>query len=127
MYRHSDAIWRGAGAVHAVLSIRYKVDPIISCPVINIFSASVHRFLFMGSQPMDRFPVLINNPFPQDAGILFSIGEVIFNKGLITYLAFALVFLMGFALFKTTWGLRTRSVGENPRAADTLGINVFRL
>jgi simple sugar transport system permease protein len=113
--------------LHAILSIRYKVDQIISGTVINIFAAGVTSFLFMGSQPMDRFPVVLTNPFPQDTGLLFSLGEIIFNKGLITYLAFALVFLMGFALFKTTWGLRTRSVGENPRAADTLGINVFRL
>jgi len=38
-----------------------------------------------------------------------------------------IVFVLGWALFHTTWGLRTRSIGENPRAADTLGINVYRL
>src|SRR5450432_410542 len=113
--------------LHAILSIRYKVDQIISGTVINIFAAGVTSFLFLGSQSMGRIPAIINNPFSQDAGVPYFIGQVIFNKGLITYLAFILVFLVGFALFKTTWGLRTRSVGENPRAADTLGINVYRL
>jgi general nucleoside transport system permease protein len=113
--------------LHAILSIRYKVDQIISGTVINIFAAGVTSFLFLGSQSMGRIPAIINNPFSQDAGVPYFIGQVIFNKGLITYLAFILVILVGFALFKTTWGLRTRSVGENPRAADTLGINVYRL
>jgi ABC-type uncharacterized transport system permease subunit len=113
--------------LHAVLSIRYKVDQIISGTVINIFAAGVTSFLFISGLTMERFPVVIANPIPQDSGLLFSLGEIIFNKGPITYLAFILVFVMGFALYKTTWGLRTRSVGENPRAADTLGINVYRL
>ena len=113
--------------LHAVLSIRYKVDQIISGTVVNIFATGVTSFLYIGNQIMSRIPVLIANPFPQSTGLLFSLGEVLFNKGVITYLAFVLVFLTGFALFKTTWGLRTRSVGENPRAADTLGINVYRL
>ena len=113
--------------LHAVLCIRYKVDQIISGTVINIFAAGVTSFLYVGSQTMDRIPVVFNNPFPRETGLLFSLGEVIFNKGLVTYLAFILVFVIGFALFKTTWGVRTRSIGENPRAADTLGINVYRL
>ena len=124
-----------AGAVlallHAVLSIRYKVDQIISGTVINIFAAGITSFLYIAGLNQQVFPALLSNPFPQSADgqgdILYWIGRVIFDKGLITYLAFALVFLLGFALFKTTWGLRTRAVGENPRAADTVGINVYRL
>ncbi|HVO41142.1 MAG TPA: ABC transporter permease [Aggregatilineales bacterium] len=113
--------------LHAFLSIRYKVDQIISGTVINIFAGGLTSFLYIGGQNKLSIPFLFTNPFPQDSGVLFSVGEIVFNKGLITYLAFLLVLVLGFALFNTTWGLRTRSVGENPRAADTLGINVFRL
>jgi simple sugar transport system permease protein len=55
------------------------------------------------------------------------IGGVLFGKGFLTYLALLLVPVLGFALFHTTWGLRTRAIGENPRAADTLGVNVYRM
>src|SRR5258708_1375778 len=83
--------------LHAVLSIRYKVDQIISGTVINIFAAGVTSFLFISGLTMERFPVVIVNPVPQDWGWLFSLGEIIFNKGQITYLAFILVFLVGVA------------------------------
>jgi simple sugar transport system permease protein len=112
---------------HAILSIRYKVDQIISGTVINIFAGGITSFLYIGGQVTLPIPFLVTNPFNKDAGFLFSIGDIVFNKGIITYATFIIVFLLGFALYKTTWGLRTRSVGENPRAADTLGINVHRL
>jgi simple sugar transport system permease protein len=114
--------------LHALLSIRYKVDQIISGTVINIFSLGITGYLYIGGQnTLGGLPNVINNPFSRDQGLLFYLGAIFFDKGLLTYSMFFLVFLIGFALFRTTWGLRTRSVGENPRAADTLGINVYRL
>jgi simple sugar transport system permease protein len=114
--------------LHALLSIRFKVDQIISGTVINILAVGLTGYLYIGgANTLGQLPTVFANPFQQSQGLLYYIGLVLFNKRLITYLTFLLVPLVGFALFRTTWGLRTRAVGENPRAADTLGINVHRL
>jgi general nucleoside transport system permease protein len=113
--------------VHAVLSIRFKVDQIISGTVINIFATGITGYLYINGITLGGLPSVVANPFVRSQGLLYYLGAIIFDKGFITYLTLILVFVMGFALFHTTWGLRTRSVGENPRAADTLGINVHRL
>ncbi len=112
---------------HAFLSIRFKVDQIISGTVINIFAAGITGYLYIGSaNTLGSLPV-IANPFNQDQGLLFYVGRILFDKNVLTYASLLLVPLLGFMLFHTTWGLRTRAIGENPRAADTLGINVHRL
>ncbi len=114
--------------LHAVLSIRFKVDQIISGTVINIFAAGITGYLYLtGANTKGGFPPMIANPLKPDSGALYYLADVVLNKDLPTYLTIALVPLIGYALFRTTWGLRTRSIGENPRAADTLGINVYRL
>ena len=51
-------------------------------------------------------------------------GPVLFNQSLIVYLMYIAIFAVWFGLFHTRWGLRLRSVGEHPKAADTVGINV---
>jgi general nucleoside transport system permease protein len=117
-----------AAMLHAMLSIRFKVDQIISGTVVNILAFGITGYLYIGgANTLGSLPSVIQNPFSQDAGMFYYIGQVLFGKGLLTYLSFILVFLIGFGLYRTTWGLRTRSIGENPRAADTLGINVHRL
>lgn len=63
-------------------------------------------------------PVLSNIPY---------IGQVLFNQNLLVYLSLILVPLVSLFLAKTSIGLRIRAVGENPRAADTMGINVHRM
>ena len=65
-----------------------------------------------------RIPLLANIPV---------IGETFFTQNVLVYLAFLLVPLLALILFKTTWGLRLRGVGEDPRAADAMGVNVYRV
>jgi general nucleoside transport system permease protein len=114
-------------AVLAVLSIRYLVNQIIAGTVINIFAAGITAFLATRvlSENKDlntppRFePILI--PVLSDIPI---IGPIFFSGSFFVYALFVLIGLIHFALFYTRYGLRVRSVGEHPRAADTVGINV---
>jgi simple sugar transport system permease protein len=116
--------------VHGILSIRYKVDQIISGVVINIFSVGITSFLsakFLQS----AFPELNNSgifPTWQVPGLsrLPFVGGIFFESNLFTYAMYIFLIVVHVALFYTRWGLRTRAVGEHPKAADTLGINVFR-
>lgn len=115
--------------VHGVLSIKYKTDQIVSGTVINIFSIGITSFI--SAKFLQRYQEL-NNPgiFPnwQIPGLskIPFIGPILFDNNLFMYLMFAFLILLHFGLFYTRWGLRLRSVGEHPKAADTLGINVFR-
>jgi simple sugar transport system permease protein len=117
------------GLVHAVLSIRYRTDQIISGTVINIFAVGITSFI--SAKFMQVFPE-INSPGifkPYEIPLLSQIpffGPVLFRHNIFIYSMIIFVVLLTFLLFKTRWGLRLRSVGEHPKAADTLGINVFR-
>jgi simple sugar transport system permease protein len=128
-----------AGLLHALMSIQYKVNQIISGTVINILATGLTGYFYQEeTKTLGKLGNLISNPFTKEGSfnlhiahnfdflLPYDIGSIIFDKDLITYLSVVLVFVVGWALFRTTWGLRMRSVGENPRAADTLGINVHR-
>jgi simple sugar transport system permease protein len=116
-------------ALHAVLSIKYKVDQIISGTVINIFSTGMTAFI---SQKFLQVHQELNNPvmFTRfEVPVLAKIpliGPILFNTNFFVYLMFFLLIIIQIALFSTRWGLRMRSVGEHPKAADTLGINVIK-
>ena len=116
-------------SLHAVLSIKYKIDQIISGTVINMFSAGMTAFL---SQKFLQTRQELNNPamftrveIPGLANIPL-LGPIFFNTNFFVYLMFALLIIIQVALFATRWGLRMRSVGEHPKAADTLGIDVIK-
>jgi simple sugar transport system permease protein len=115
-------------ALLAVLAINFKVDQIIAGTVINILAVGITGFTrraFLLSNPYGApsvFPV-IKIPVLSDLPI---IGPVLFQNQPIVFLMLILVFVIQFYLFRTKFGLRHRSVGENPRAADTLGIKVIR-
>lgn len=100
--------------VHAVLTINFKINQIVSGVAINIFAVGVTRFLsqrIFGQETQSHTNAYL---FPK-------IGEI-------NIMAFALIpiaFIGWFVMYKTVFGLRLRSVGENPEAADTLGINVY--
>ena len=125
------AILTGAlvAALHAVLVIRFKVDQIVSGVAINIFGTGMTSFI--SSRYLESNIDLLNNsgtfkvwPIPVLSQIPI-LGPIFFEHTPIVYITFLLVILMHIVLFYTPWGLRTRAVGEHPKAADTLGINVF--
>ena len=114
--------------LHAFLSIHYKVDQIISGTVINLLAVGITNFVAnayidpngiagVGVFPKITIPVLSDIPI---------IGSIFFDHAILVYVMLILVGVLQYALFKTPWGLRTRAVGEHPRAADTVGINVNR-
>jgi simple sugar transport system permease protein len=111
------------GLLHATLSIRFRMDQIISGTVIIILAAGITSYLFNRDAVAEgkfgslRIPGLADIPV---------IGDILFNNAPITYVALLLVLLVHVGLFYTRWGLRTRACGEHPRAADTVGIPVNR-
>lgn len=115
--------------LHGVLSIKYKINQIISGTVINIFSTGITAFI---SQKYLQVFQNLNNPpmFTRFEIPLLSkiplIGPILFNTNFFVYLMFIILIILQIALFSTRWGLRMRSVGEHPKAADTLGINVIK-
>lgn len=111
------------GLLHATLSIRFRMDQIISGTVIIILATGITAYLF------DRDAVAVGRFIPVEIPLLGQIpviGDVLFNNPPLTYSALLLVVVVHVALFYTRWGLRTRAVGEHPSAADTVGINVNR-
>jgi simple sugar transport system permease protein len=113
--------------LHAWLSITFKTNQIVSGTVINILAVGMTSFIRRevllsseaGREPLQQIPI----PFLRDIPVL---GEIFFNGRPIFYMMFILLVVTHIVLFYTRWGLRTRAVGENPKAADTLGINVLR-
>lgn len=138
----TGSIWLGllaallSGALlaawHGFLSIHLKVNQIISGTVINIFATGLTSFLnqrvLQVYQELNReqtFPV-ISNVVPE-LGQIPIVGPLFFDQGPFVWLGIVLLVVVNVALFQTRWGLRARAVGEHPRAADTLGINVYRV
>ena len=125
------AILTGAiiSAIHAAMSVSFKVDQIVIGTAIIIFGSGATSFIaarFLeknvnglnnsGTFPVISIPILSRIPI---------LGPIFFETGIIVYLMLILTVVVYVLLFNTSWGLRTRAVGEHPRAADTLGINVY--
>jgi ABC-type uncharacterized transport system permease subunit len=118
--------------IHAVVSIRFRADQIVSGIAINIFAAGLTLFLvnrIYGLQdighvgqsallPYVNIPLLDQIPF---------VGRVIFQQNVVVYAALILLVVVQVVLFQTRLGLRIRAVGEHPQAADTAGINVYAI
>ena len=137
------------GLLLAVLSITYKVDQIIGGTVINILAVGLTGFLnrqlffgkgspFGGQVPNSPGNLLnIHVPITEifsplcggstNCADIISAIESVIDQRPIAITAIVLVFVSHYVLFNTRWGLRTRAVGEHPKAADTVGINVVRM
>jgi simple sugar transport system permease protein len=115
--------------VLAVLAIRYVVDQIIAGVVITIFVGGLTSFLSLRwlaeNSGLNQAPIYKPLGIPLLSRIPL-IGPILFDHNIFVFGAFIFVALLTFLLFRTRWGLRARAVGEHPKAADTVGVNVYR-
>jgi len=113
----------------ATLAIRYKVDQVIVGFAINFFALGVTSYLDAGvlsdHENLNSVTPLgpVNIPLLSKIPVL---GEA-FKQNVYVYASYVLVIALTFGLFRTRWGLRTRAIGEHPKAADTLGVDVLRM
>lgn len=118
------------GLLLGIFAITYLVDQIIVGVVLNVLVIGLTSFLF--STVLAPSAATLNSPPRFKAvpipllGDIPLVGPVLFRQTLLVYLMYVVVALVAWALFRSRWGLRLRSVGEHPKAADTVGINVIR-
>jgi simple sugar transport system permease protein len=123
------------GLLHAALSVTFKVDQIIGGTVLNLLAVGMTGFLnrqlffertgpFGGQVP--RSPGVLPRIHLPGLADLPVVGRI-FEQQPITISAVVLVAVVHFGLFHTRWGLRARAVGEHPKAAATVGIDVKRV
>jgi simple sugar transport system permease protein len=118
------------GALLAVFAIKYMVNQVVLGVVLNLLALGLTGFLYdalMAPHPetynsgvhlsSHKIPLLADIPV---------IGKPLFDANYIIYAMYVLIIVIDVALFRTRWGLRTRAVGEHPKAADTVGIKVLR-
>lgn len=126
------AILTGAllALVLAVLCIRYRADQIIVGVVLNIFVLGLTSFL--------TARILTEHPEYNNAGVFGAIeipllrdipliGPTLFEQTIFVYATVMLAFALTYLLYRTRWGLRVRAIGEHPLAADTVGVDVYRM
>jgi simple sugar transport system permease protein len=121
-----------ASLVHAWLSISLRVDQIISGTIINIVAFGVTGYLFslLSRTSTPTGGKLVPFQPPTELTSLPFVGwifEMFLHQGPITMSVIVLVIVLQILLLRSRWGLRTRAVGEHPKAAETAGIDVIRL
>lgn len=117
--------------IHAYVSINLKADQVISGTAINLIAAGITVYLceiifnqqrtvaFLFSIKKQTIPVLSKIPV---------LGDIFFDGvHYSSYLVILLVFIVWYIVYKTAFGLRLRAVGEHPSAADSMGINVYKM
>jgi simple sugar transport system permease protein len=114
----------------AVFAIRFLVNQVVLGVVLNL--------LALGLTNLGYHSVMQSNPNKYNAGLTLSpikipvlgdipvIGPALFDVNIIVYITYGLIVVVDVGLFRTRWGLRTRAVGEHPKAADTVGVKVMR-
>jgi general nucleoside transport system permease protein len=113
------------GALHSFATVKIGINQLIAGLMVYFLALSLGDFgyvlvtkttyLHISPIPPVKIPVLSSLPV---------VGPILFSQNLLVYASFLVSILMGLVLYRTTWGLKIRAVGENPEAADSAGINV---
>jgi simple sugar transport system permease protein len=119
-------------AVHAFWAIHLKVDQIISGTAINFLALGITGYIFIDKYGDSGTPGNIADYGIPDVHLNFLrdwyfVGPILGQLNLMIWLSFVLLIATYVFVFRTPYGLRLRSVGEHPRAADTVGISVYRI
>lgn len=136
---HSNSVWLGLGAaalmgvilsaVHAFLTITMQADQVVSGLALTLFGTGLSSFMGQRLGPGGATMVGLQAPTFQRISIpglveIPVLGPALFNQDILAYLLYLLLPLLSFYLFRTQMGLHLRAVGDNPSAADVLGIPV---
>ena len=118
--------------IHAVWAIHLKVDQIISGTAINFLALGITGYLFIDKYGDTGTPGNVGDYGIPDVHLAFLqnwyfIGPIIGQLNLMIWLSFVLLIATYVFVFRTPYGLRLRAVGEHPRAADTVGISVYKV
>lgn len=124
--------------LHAIATINFAADHVVSGIAINLIGPGLSLFLcrlFFDGAAMsksinyeNKLPVLFANVFKTGSGKgITRFLDIVFSQYVSVYLAFVLVFIVYFILYKTKLGLRIRAVGEYPKAAETLGVDAYKI
>ena len=115
----------GVGLIHSFTCVKMRVNQLIAGLLILSLATGLANFLntivIKETVPIVTILSDIEIPFLSDIPVL---GEILFQHNLFVYLAYFLAIVFGLILYKTSWGLKIRAVGENPEACDAAGINV---
>ncbi len=106
--------------VHAVISIKYRADQVISGTAINLLALGLPSVLLSYLYNSTSESKAVDNKLPQ-----WGSGDFAFSPPV--YLAFIMVAVTWYVLYKTPYGLRLRATGEEPKASASMGVNVYRM
>ena len=113
------------GLLYAFLTVTLQADQVVSGLSITMFGTGLSGYIGKSASTSAlnlRFPML---EIPL-LGKIPVLGDVLFNQDIMVYVLYVIVIAACIFLYKTKWGMQLRTIGENPKAADTLGINVYR-
>lgn len=116
--------------IFAYATVKIKINQIVSGVALNLLAVGLTSFFFRALFGITTVPITVNNFKAFEIPLLSSIpiiGEVFFKQTILVYIAFIFVPISAFILYRTSWGLNIRTVGEHPMAADTVGIPVDKV
>lgn len=109
--------------LHAFISVTLRGNQVVSGLALTIFGTGLSGFLGKSYQGVPMFYKFSGLDIPA-LGQIPVLGPILFQHDILVYLAVLITIIMWFILYRTSWGLAIRAVGENPQSADTVGVNV---
>lgn len=120
----TGSLWLGVLAA-VVVGILFALLHAFACVTLGVSQVLVGLIIIILAHGFALFS--FSAIFAEVPAVIPTFGPVLFNFNFFVYLSIILGIIFGIVLFKTSWGLKVRAVGENPRAADAVGVNVNRM